>query len=113
MIMRLDKDDNVSVSAVALCSHLLDLQVLEEEDCLEICELVFTDNRSLAQEAGAFTVKYLFSDAFMRKARQQKPICGRKKPTDAQIMLKEIVNFFVDAGVHQHAVYLEIGRAHV
>ena len=104
--MRLDKEESVAVSALVLCGSLLSLEVLEEEECVEICELVFFDNRSIAQAAGAFAAQYLFSEEFMSKARQAKPPRGKKKATDEQIKLKEIVHFFVDSRIHQHGVYL-------
>lgn len=104
--MKLDKDENVAVNAISLCCHLLDVDVLEEEECVELCELIFFDTRSIAQAAGAFAAKYLFLDEFVKKAQQGKPAKGKKKPTVSQIKLKEIVHFFVDAKLHQHAVYL-------
>lgn len=30
---------------------------------------------------------------------------GRKKPTDSQIMLRELVRFFLDVKIHEHATY--------
>ncbi len=30
---------------------------------------------------------------------------GRKKPTDGQIMLRELVRFFIDVKIHDHATY--------
>ena len=104
--MRLDKEETVAVNAITLCSHLFTLDMLEEEDCVEICELVFTDTRGVAHAAGSFAVQYLFSEDFMSKTHQSLVKRGKKKATDAQIMLKEIVHFFIDANVHHHAVYL-------
>ena len=103
--MRLDKEETVAVNAIALCSYFLTLDMLEEEDCVEICELVFMETR-VAHAAGNFAVQYLFSEDFMSKTHQSLAKRGRKKVTDAQIMLKEIVHFFIDASVHHHAVYL-------
>lgn len=42
----------------------------------------------------------------MSRARLAKPPRGRKKPSDGQIMLRELVRFFLEAAVHQHAIYL-------
>ena len=68
--MRLDKDDNVAVHAIHLCGHLLVLDMLEPEECVEVCELTFFENRAISHAAGDFAVKYLFSDDFMAKAKQ-------------------------------------------
>lgn len=50
--MRLDKEDNVVVAAISLCSYLLSMDMLEPEECVEICELVFMENRQIARAAG-------------------------------------------------------------
>ena len=55
---------------------------------------------------GKFAVLYLFSEDFMSKARRAKPPKGHKKPTDAQIKLRELVRFFLEAKIHEHAVYM-------
>ena len=70
MSMRLDREDNVAVHAIHLCGILLSRDMLEPEDCLEICELSFMENRAVSHAAGEFAVKYLFSDDFMAKAKQ-------------------------------------------
>ena len=50
--MRLDKEDNVAVNAIELASHLLSLDMLDAEECVEICELVFMENRHIARASG-------------------------------------------------------------
>ena len=32
-------------------------------------------------------------------------VLGHKKPTDAQIQLVEVVRFFLEVNIHQHATY--------
>lgn len=32
-------------------------------------------------------------------------LAGRKQPTDGQIMLRELVRFFLDVKIHEHATY--------
>lgn len=70
--MRLDREDAVAVHAIQLCMHLLVLDMLEPDDCTEICELVFVENRAVSHAAGQFATRYLFSDEFMAKAKQSK-----------------------------------------
>ncbi len=55
---------------------------------------------------GAFASQYLFSEDFLSKERRSKPPKGRKKPTDAQIKIKELVRFFMEANIHEHTIYL-------
>lgn len=38
--MRLDREDTVCVKAIQLCSHLLSLDLLEPEDCVEVSSVV-------------------------------------------------------------------------
>lgn len=81
MAMRLDREDAVAVHAIQLCTHLLVLDMLEPDDCTEICELVFVENRAVSHAAGQFATRYLFSDEFMAKAKQAKVPkggCGQK-----------------------------------
>ena len=70
--MRLDREDNVAVHAIHVCGHLLSLDMLEPEDCVQVCELVFVENRAVSHAAGAFAVRYLFSEDFMARAKQAK-----------------------------------------
>ncbi len=53
MSMRLDKEDGVQVAAINLSGQLLGLDMLEPEECIEICEMVFLDNKkNVLQAAG-------------------------------------------------------------
>ena len=126
--MRLDREDSVAVHALHVCGYLLSLDMLEPEDCVQVCELVFVENRAISHAAGEFAVRYLFSEDFMARAKQAKVpkgeftrvysfatavislttyrlVEGRKKPTDSQIMLRELVRFFLDVKIHEHATY--------
>lgn len=118
--MKLDKEDSVAIAAIGLSSHLLSLDMLDPEECVEICELVFMDNKHIARAAGIyniftmcimllsgkFAVKYLFSEEFMTKASRAKPPKGHKKPTDSHIKLRELLRFFLEAKIHHHAEYI-------
>lgn len=70
--MRLDREDSVAVHALHVCGHLLSLDMLEPEDCVQVCELVFVENRAISHAAGEFAVHYLFSEDFMARAKQAK-----------------------------------------
>jgi cohesin complex subunit SA-1/2 len=70
--MRLDREDVVCVKAIQLASHLLPLDLLEPEDCVEVCELMFVESRTVSHTAGDFATHYLFSDDFMTRAKQAK-----------------------------------------
>ena len=70
--MRLDREDSVAVHALHVCGHLLSLDMLEPEDCVQVCELVFVENRAISHAAGEFAVRYLFSEDFMARAKQAK-----------------------------------------
>ncbi len=72
MSMRLDTDDNVATSAIAVLGHMADQSILDGEECQEVCELIFIENKGIAHAAGQFAVNYLFSDDFMRKAKLKK-----------------------------------------
>ncbi len=76
--MRLDCEEAVAVHAIQLSAHLLALDMLEPEECVEMCELVFFESRAISHAAGEFTVRYLFSEDFMAKAQQSRvPKGGR------------------------------------
>lgn len=70
--LHLDKEDSVAVQAIKLCKHLLQRDLLEAEESLEVCELVFLENKAVSHAAGEFAVSYLFSDDFMARAKQTK-----------------------------------------
>ncbi len=72
MSMRLDTDDNVATCSVSVLGHMADRSILDGEECQEVCELMFIENKGIAHAAGHFAVNYLFSDDFMRKAKLKK-----------------------------------------
>ena len=103
--MRLDQDDACARQAIFLLGVLLNLDMLEQEECVEVCELVFFECRAIGQAAGWFASQYLFSDDFMMRARQAKTARKRRKPTDKEIMVVELIRFFIESKVHDHAIY--------
>lgn len=84
--MRLDREDNVAVHAIHVCGHLLSLDMLEPEDCVQVCELVFVENRAVSHAAGAFAVRYLFSEDFMARAKQAKVPKGESSHVSSNVL---------------------------
>lgn len=75
--MRLDVDDPAAISAINVLSHMQNLDLLDAEECQEVCELVFLEHRGISHAAGQFAVGYLFSEDFMSKAKQRKVPRGK------------------------------------
>ena len=50
--MKTDKDDTISSTAISLCTLLFSLDMLDADDCVELCQLVHLENRVLARAAG-------------------------------------------------------------
>jgi hypothetical protein len=77
--MKLDADEPTAVAAINVLMHMLSLDLLEPEECVEVCELIFMESRAISHTAGQFAVNYLFSDDFMDRARQ-KPVPAGEEP---------------------------------
>ena len=71
--MRLDVDELAAVTAINVLTHMLGLDLLDNEECMEVCELIFMEARAISHAAGQFAVNYLFSADFMDRAHQ-KPV---------------------------------------
>lgn len=69
--MRLDQDEQVAVVDINVLLHMLSLDLLEAEECVEVCELTFMESRAISHATGQFAASYLFSDDFMARARQK------------------------------------------
>ena len=76
--MRLDVDEHAAVTAIQVLGHMHSLDLLDSEDSLEVCELLFLENRAISHAAGQFAVGYLFSDDFMTRAKQKKVLSGEE-----------------------------------
>ena len=77
--MRLDVDEHAAVTAISVLCHMQALDLLDAEESLEVCELVFLENRAISHTAGQFAVDYLFSEDFMSRAKQREVSEGNKK----------------------------------
>lgn len=69
--MKLDADEPTAVAAINVLTYMLSLDLLEAEECVEVCELMFMESRAISHAAGQFAVSYLFSSDFMDRARQR------------------------------------------
>lgn len=74
--MRLDVEEQAAVTGINVLTHMLTLDLLEAEECIEVCELIFIESRAISHAAGLFAVNYLFSSDFMDRARQKSVPAG-------------------------------------
>ena len=81
--MRLDVDEVTAVMGITVLTHMLSLDLLEAEECMEVCELIFMEARAISHAAGQFAVNYLFSADFMDRARQKPGSAGQASPQSA------------------------------
>ena len=79
MSLRLDIDESTAVAAIGVLTHMLSLDLLESEECVEVCELIFIESRPISHAAGHFAINYLFSSDFMDRARQKAVPAGTCK----------------------------------
>ena len=75
--MRLDVDEHAAVTAISVLCHMQALDLLDAEESLEVCELVFLENRAISHTAGQFAV----SEDFMSRAKQREVPEGEEKTT--------------------------------
>ena len=79
MTMRLDVDDHAAVTDISVLTSMMNLDLLEGEECVDVCELIFMENRAVSHAAGQFAVSYFFSADFMERARRKAVppgVCG-------------------------------------
>lgn len=77
--MKLDVEESTAVMAIVVLTHMLNLDLLEAEECVEVCELTFIESRPISHAAGQFAVNYLFSADFMDRARQKPVPAGESR----------------------------------
>ena len=75
--MRLDIDDHAAMCAISVLDYMQALNLLDTEECQEVCELIFLEHRGVSHAAGQFAVNYLFSEDFMSKAKLRKVPKGK------------------------------------
>ncbi len=69
--MRLDIDETAAVTAISVLTSMLMLELLDAEESVEVCELIFLESRAISHAAGQFAVNYLFSADFMERSKRK------------------------------------------
>lgn len=69
--------------------------MLQLKDCVPIYETVYCTNRPLAVAAGTFL-----------NARVFQPVDEEGTPVDKQLLIQNLVAFFIEGEVHNHSAYL-------
>ncbi|XP_066922254.1 cohesin subunit SA-2-like isoform X2 [Clytia hemisphaerica] len=101
--MTLDTDTEVAVKAIKLTTLLYKYNVLEEEDCSQVEQLVFCDQRGIAHAAGEFLALRIIR---LSLAASPKKIKGSKDAYLEQMNIKAILEFFIKTEIHQHCTYI-------
>lgn len=96
--MTLDKETEVGVQAVRLICTILKYNenILEDKDCENIYELVYSSHRPLSQAAGEFLNRKLFqvdSHAPIMKSKK-----GKKRSVNTPL-IRDLVQFFIESEV--------------
>merc|ERR1719433_1070250 len=104
--MTLDKEFDVSVEAVKLVISIFKYhrEMLTDQDCEKIYELVYCSHRAVAQAAGEFLNVRLFTpdeemDPDIRTKR------GKRRLENTP-HVRDLVDFFIESELHEHGAYL-------
>lgn len=104
--MTLDKEFDVAVEAVRLVISILRFhrEMLTDQDCERVYELVYSSHRAVAQAAGEFLNERLFMpdeemDPDIRTKR------GKKRLENTP-HIRDLVQFFIESELHEHGAYL-------
>ncbi|XP_076097858.1 cohesin subunit SA-2-like isoform X2 [Mytilus galloprovincialis] len=104
--MTLDKEYDVAVQGIRLVISILRYNdtILSDKDCENVYELVYSSNRQVAQAAGEF----LNTKLFLRDYEGPKTLKihkGKKQSLNAPL-IRDLVQFFIESELHEHAAYL-------
>ncbi|PAA68029.1 hypothetical protein BOX15_Mlig017969g1, partial [Macrostomum lignano] len=103
--MTLDKDSEVAVEAVRCVTCMLRNldRILDDKDAENIYELVYSSHRPLAVAAAEFLNLKLFQlDEHAPQLRTKK---GKKRSQNT-VLLRDLVQFFIESELNEHAAYL-------
>ncbi|ESN95831.1 hypothetical protein HELRODRAFT_86353, partial [Helobdella robusta] len=108
--MTLDKEYDVSVQALKLVISIFksNESILQDKDCENVYELVYSSHRALAQAAGEFLTAKLFTtsnqlnNSSLQNAKNKK---GKKSSENAPYW-RDLVLFFIESELHEHGAYL-------
>lgn len=102
--MTLDVDNDVAVQAIKIASILYRYDVLDEDDCSQVEQLVYCDQRRMAHAAGEFLASRIIRlsiEASPKKLRK-----GHKESYLRQMNVKAILDFFIKTEIHQTCAYI-------
>lgn len=102
--MTLDVDTEVAVQAIKIAALLYKYDALEEDDCSQVEQLVFCDQRRMAHAAGEFLALRIIRLSI--EASPQKMLKGRKEDYLRQMNIKAILDFFIKTEIHDHCAYI-------
>lgn len=102
--MTLDKDVDVSVSAIKLLTKIVAQNdaALEDKDCENVYELVYHANRQIAQAAGGFLNQKLFSKVDNPTIEFRRG----KKQSENSSFIQLLVQFLIESELHDHPTHL-------
>ncbi|XP_070538623.1 cohesin subunit SA-2-like isoform X2 [Ptychodera flava] len=101
--MTLDKEVDVAVQAIKVVTLIFKFneEILSTEDRENVYQLVYSSHRNVAQAAGEFLNECLFKrDDVQASHRSNK----RRSPNAP--LIKDMVQFFIESELHEHAAYL-------
>ncbi|XP_072033672.1 cohesin subunit SA-1-like isoform X2 [Amphiura filiformis] len=101
--MTLDKETDVAVQAIKVVTLVLkhNEDILTAEDCENVYQLVYSSSRNVAQAASQFLNERLFK----REDPDSKAKRTKRRSTNAPL-IKDLVQFFIESELHEHAAYL-------
>ncbi|XP_071839259.1 cohesin subunit SA-1-like isoform X2 [Apostichopus japonicus] len=102
--MTLDKETDVAVRAIKVCTLVLKFNedILTAEDCENVYQLVYASSRAVAQAAGDFLNERLFK----REETEADKIKRTKRRSLNSPLIRDLVQFFIESELHEHAAYL-------
>lgn len=104
--MTLDRDVDVSVSAIRLLTKIVSRNdaALEDKDCENVYELVYHSNRQIAQAAGGFLNQKLFVKVENPTIEFRR--VGGRKQSENGAFIQLLVQFLIESELHDHPTYL-------
>ncbi|XP_077988288.1 cohesin subunit SA-2-like isoform X3 [Glandiceps talaboti] len=101
--MTLDKEVEVAVQAIKVVTLIFKFneEILSVEDRENVYQLVYSSHRNVAQAAGEFLNECLFK----RDDTQASHRSNKRRSPNAPL-IKDLVQFFIESELHEHAAYL-------
>ncbi|XP_071950467.1 cohesin subunit SA-2-like isoform X2 [Antedon mediterranea] len=104
--MTLDKETDVAVQAIKVVTLILKFNedILSAEDCENVYQLVYSASRAVAQAAGEFLNERLFKRDDTETGKSKRAASKRRSANAP--LIKDLVQFFIESELHEHAAYL-------